>query len=129
MCSSRPLLGVHTKYSWQALSTSVVVKESRKEPNPDILLTYRLRGFPRPCRAARMNQGLLIIGARKNEVQNLEVARLLLSGLETGRKDLAKGQKRCDKDAISIYKMFGHRLSRKVSYCCSKSVQKRSSIT
>jgi len=32
---------------------------------------------------------------------------LLLSGLETGRKDLAKSQNRCDKDVISIYKMFG----------------------
>jgi len=51
-----------------------------------------------------------------------EAAKLLLSGLETGRKDLAKSQKRCGKDAISIYKMFGHRLSRKVSECCSKSV-------
>jgi len=33
----------------------------------------------------------------------IKKAALLLSGLETGRKDLAKGQKRCDKDAISIY--------------------------
>ncbi len=36
----------------------------------------------------------------------MEKRELLLSGLETGRKDLAKGQKRCDKDTISIYKMF-----------------------
>ncbi len=54
---------------------------------------------------------------------------LLLSGLEIGRKDLAKGQKRCDKDAISIYKVFEHRLPRKASYCRPKNVRKRLSIT
>ncbi len=42
--------------------------------------------------------------------------RLLLSGLEKGRKDLAKCQKRCGKDAIFYIQVFGHRPPRKASH-------------
>jgi len=39
-------------------------------------------------------------------------------GTRKGKKDLAKCQKRCGKDAIFYIQVFGHRLSRKVFYCC-----------